>query len=44
MHVTGFEITLAWLADLAFGDPQWIPYPALISPNETIPAQPPQRN
>jgi adenosylcobinamide-phosphate synthase len=27
MHVTGFEITLAWLADLAFGDPQWMPHP-----------------
>jgi len=27
MHVTGFEITQAWLADLAFGDPQWMPHP-----------------
>ena len=27
MHVTGLEISLAWLADLAFGDPQWMPHP-----------------
>jgi adenosylcobinamide-phosphate synthase len=27
MHVTGLEITLAWLADLALGDPQWMPHP-----------------
>jgi adenosylcobinamide-phosphate synthase len=27
MHVTGFEIILAWLADLAFGDPPWMPHP-----------------
>jgi adenosylcobinamide-phosphate synthase len=27
MHVTGLEIILAWLADLALGDPPWIPHP-----------------
>jgi adenosylcobinamide-phosphate synthase len=27
MHVTGLEIILAWLADLAFGDPPWMPHP-----------------
>jgi adenosylcobinamide-phosphate synthase len=27
MHVTGLEISLAWLADLVFGDPQWMPHP-----------------
>jgi len=27
MHVTGLEIFLAWLADLSFGDPPWMPHP-----------------
>ncbi len=27
MPMTGLEITLAWLADLAFGDPPWMPHP-----------------
>jgi adenosylcobinamide-phosphate synthase len=27
MHVTGLELSLAWLADLVFGDPQWMPHP-----------------
>ena len=27
MHVTGLEIILAWLADLSFGDPPWMPHP-----------------
>ena len=27
MHVTGLQIILAWLADLSFGDPPWMPHP-----------------
>jgi len=27
MHVRGLEIILAWLADLFFGDPPWMPHP-----------------
>ncbi|HXW89535.1 MAG TPA: adenosylcobinamide-phosphate synthase CbiB [Terriglobales bacterium] len=27
MPMTGFEIALAWLADLIFGDPPWVPHP-----------------
>jgi adenosylcobinamide-phosphate synthase len=27
MPMTGFEIAFAWFADLALGDPQWMPHP-----------------
>jgi len=36
MHVTGFEITQAWLADLAFGDPQWMPHPVRSTYNHCV--------